>query len=109
MLGPCAICKHDLNGGTFGWAPGRTQPTVWACSLECAALVPKLYGRNDLMTEIEKDARVAAGQVAGQYLDGIGKTDLGELTDEEWQGFLNKLFEAYHSTLVEAAHRHAPF
>lgn len=30
-----------------------------------------------------------AGEMAGEYLEEIGKTDLADLTPEEWQTFLD--------------------
>ena len=35
----------------------------------------------------EIDCAVKAGKMAGEYLESIGKTDLAELTQIEWQTF----------------------
>lgn len=35
----------------------------------------------------ELDAALYGGQMAGEYLDEIGKTDLAKLTVKEWQRF----------------------
>ena len=93
----------------FGFAPGVMARTVWACSQRCIDLAAKLYGKEATMTEHEKQARQDAGKVAGSYLDKIGKTDLGALSKEEWDTFLEALFETYHEGLIELAGKEAPF
>ncbi len=35
----------------------------------------------------EFEAAMHGGQMAGEYLDEIGKTDLASLTEKEWQQF----------------------
>jgi hypothetical protein len=40
---------------------------------------------------IDTAAVLKAGDVAGQYLDEIGKTDLATLSAQEWQDFLFKV------------------
>ena len=37
---------------------------------------------------IDRNAVLRAGDMAGQYLDEIGKTDLATLTSQEWEAFL---------------------
>ena len=40
------------------------------------------------MTEKEFEAMIKAGQMGGEYLESIGKTDLSLLSQQEWQTFL---------------------
>lgn len=40
---------------------------------------------------IDSAACLKGGEVAGAYLDHIGKTDLSQLTGEEWSTFCMKL------------------
>lgn len=40
---------------------------------------------------IDQAAALKGGEVAGQYLDGIGKFDLSQLSAEEWAAFCMKL------------------
>lgn len=39
-----------------------------------------------------------ASKVAGQYLDGIGKSDCRTMTVQEWNGFLNVILTATWGT-----------
>jgi hypothetical protein len=39
---------------------------------------------------VDEAAILKGGQVAGQYLDEIGKSDLADLTKAEWAAFLTK-------------------
>jgi hypothetical protein len=49
----------------------------------------------DILTRIERQSMLAAGDKAGAYLDSIGKTDLAQLTAEEWEAFLAHAFNAF--------------
>lgn len=40
---------------------------------------------------IDERAVLRGGEVGGQYLDDIGKTDLADLSKEEWATFLTKV------------------
>lgn len=43
----------------------------------------------------------AASNEAGRYLENIGKTDLADLTEAEWKGFVLNLCLEYHKHLVK--------
>lgn len=43
----------------------------------------------------------AASDEAGSYLENLGKTDLAELTEVEWRGFVLNLCLEYHKSLVK--------
>lgn len=56
-------------------------------------------------------AIAAAGPLAGEYLESIGKTDLATLSEAEWLTFLEVVVTAYQDALVralEARRGHAP-
>ena len=56
-------------------------------------------------------AIAAAGPLAGEYLESIGKTDLATLSEAEWLAFLEVVVTAYQHALVralEASRGHAP-
>lgn len=56
-------------------------------------------------------AIAAAGPLAGEYLESIGKTDLATLSEAEWLTFLEVVVTAYQDALVralEASRGHAP-
>lgn len=85
-IGPCGICgrQHD----NVGFAPNPRAPILWNCE-DCTPYVRKVYSMPDaLFTTYEERALGLAGERAGGYLDSIDKTDLAELSAEEWQAFL---------------------
>lgn len=49
---------------------------------------------SDPVFRIDERAILKGGDVAGQYLDDIGKTDLAKLTPEEWTTFCTRLVGA---------------
>ena len=58
----------------------------------------------------ENRARTDAGEKAGEFLDGIGKSDLAELTVEEWQKFLTTVIHEFGESLrTQIAELRAPF
>jgi hypothetical protein len=40
---------------------------------------------------IDERACLRGGEIGGQYLDALGKTDLATLTKDEWTAFLTKV------------------
>lgn len=119
MIGPCAICKREIQTG-FGFAPSRTKPTVWTCSAKCCDLAAKNYGKP--MTKNEEEARKIARAAAGEYLDSLevqtpdgellpgGDAPLGMLTQEQFSTFFDRFAETYHEVLFTlAGGKQAPF
>lgn len=47
----------------------------------------------------ETAARDEAGEMAGAYLDSLGKTDLASLTEEEWRTFLHQVIVGFEASL----------
>ena len=45
----------------------------------------------DPIWRIDAKAVLRGGEVAGQYLDSIGKTDLASLNAAQWEAFCTKL------------------
>jgi Family of unknown function (DUF6511) len=54
-------------------------------------------------TANEKSALLAGGDAGGAFLDEIGKTDLAQLTVEEWEAFLTRVIGVYCDTLRQTA------
>lgn len=104
----CQLCRHEIVGGAFGFSPAWTKPIEWTCSVECAGLQQKFWGKENIVSERETQARQIAGEAGGRYLDSIGKTDLADLSPEEWQTFIDRMFETFHVTLVELAGGNKP-
>ena len=46
-------------------------------------------------TSNEMQAMIVGGQQGGDYLEGIGKSDLATLTETEWDRFLDAVITGY--------------
>jgi hypothetical protein len=56
-------------------------------------------------TPNEKAAFIRGGQLGGEYLDSIGKTDLESLSPEEWLTFVEAIVTGYCDHLRAPAAR----
>lgn len=54
-------------------------------------------------TSIEMQAMNVGGQLGGDYLERIGKSDLATLTETEWDRFLDAVITGYCDHLRELA------
>ena len=61
------------------------------------------------LTKDEAAAAAAGGKAAGAYLEAIGKTDLAEMTKDEWAAFCGVLVTGYCADLQEQADNQIPF
>jgi hypothetical protein len=52
-------------------------------------------------TDLELAAMDDAGNLGGEYLDEIKKTDLSTLTHDEWQTFIRTVCGGYVDSVVE--------
>jgi hypothetical protein len=68
---------------------------VWVCENHLG--LAHIVGREPraVIRGIESEAAVAAGDRAGAYLDGLGKTDLAELTVDEWRTFVATIINGF--------------
>lgn len=96
--GPCHVCQRAA-------LPGLNYVGKLLCA-ECAP-----YPHAGLLmiefTQTEEAAIEVGGQAAGQYLDKVGKTDLADLTKQEWFDFLCAFLAGY-SEHMRAEVREAP-
>lgn len=90
------------------WMPPRSKRTCpsdqtprWFCSMRC------MDGRDAVIdaTKDELAAMEEGGVLGGEYLDSIGKSDLGKLTEDEWRTFLRCVVSGY---IEEMQRRVAP-
>lgn len=66
-------------------------------------------GRTSPVSELtgqEIDSIIAVSPIAGAYLEGIGKTDLATLEEDEWMNFLQVVVIGYAEAMAKA---HAPY
>lgn len=54
---------------------------------------------DEAFDEFEISAIEAAGDEAGAYLDDLGKTDLANLTPDEWRHFLRTFLRAFETNV----------
>lgn len=100
VRGPCFICKREA----FSGLAFRFKPVCLACAPNSlAGAVMQEF------TETEAEAIEAGGAVAGTYLEAIGKTDLAELTPDQWHKFLGTFLHGYSTAMREAARTNPPF
>ena len=106
--GICAVCRrrHD----NLAYAPTPRHPLKWVCA-ECVPLAKGIYHMpRAQIDEFERKALNDAGEAAGAYLDEIGKTDLADLTEEEWAAFWERGLMGYSESMKEQATKlWAPF
>lgn len=93
----CFICRRRACG--FG--VHRSRNAGWLCEpCNTAGYGPKVINMtHKAFDEIEEAALQAAGNAAGMYLDGLGKTDLAALSREEWTHFCFILVEGFGSAM----------
>lgn len=96
-----SVCFCTAFPAPFGFSPGKTECTLWACSLEHLDFVAQHYGEPMPDESVKAKAREKAGQVAGGYLESIGKTDLAVLTAEEFDIFLQAVIETNQEEIKE--------
>lgn len=54
-------------------------------------------------TPNERAAMAEGGKAGGAYLDSLGRTDLAQLSEEEWDSFVEAIITGYCDHLRELA------
>lgn len=49
----------------------------------------------------EMAAMRRAGQIAGEYIEAVGRSDMATWSEEDWKGFIEAICGAYVDCLVE--------
>jgi len=106
--GLCAVCHRQPRG--FGWFnphyrlsnPQRDDSRKHLCSRACQDICHRRKGMID-PTPNESEAMTVGGQMGGEYLESIGKSDLATLTETEWDRFLDAVVTGYCDHLRELA------
>lgn len=107
----CAVCRGHAGPNGFVRGKGKTPP-IWACNdPTCISLLKKVHAMTKTTLEAyEHKAAMEAGDEAGAFLDGIGKTDLAGLSNEEWEEFIGIIvlgFQSHMRRMIESDE--APF
>jgi hypothetical protein len=106
----CGVCQRQAVG--LGWAPKQGKPVLWLCSdANCHSLGEIVFKMpKDKLTAFETWALHDAGELAGAYLESVGKFDLSELSEAEWFTFLKTIMQGYGDKMRDRLLNHkAPF
>ena len=107
--GVCFCCRRrdDGVGSLLGGKPPRI---IWSCRDHIFLARKALLMPQRDYDYSENKALDAAGAAAGQYLDKIGKTDIGSLELHEWRKFCQTMIDAFGDDLAKRISSHeAPF
>lgn len=105
----CASCAGQACG--WGVVAKYQDQVLWCCGEpECFEVSLRTYNMPAKeFKRLEQIATVKGGEEAGEYLDSLGKSDLGELTDAEWETFCLRLVGGYRFALHETLKSESPF
>lgn len=104
---PCAVCGREWQFIAFKSPADQYQKHF--CSFRCSEDYMIARANNLDITRDETAAALVGGKAAGAYLDNLGKTDLTEMTQEEWQAFCTTLFAKACEELARQADASVPF
>lgn len=101
----CVACKRHAIGLGIGNPGGSPR---WVCA-ECVPIIRELRAVTKF-DPYELIARADAGEKAGEMLDAIGKSDLADMTKEEWLTFLGTVIDEFGKSIRrQVAEQSAPF
>jgi hypothetical protein len=104
--GLCAVCRREGRG--FGFDPaliGLKSGPLHACSMICLDIIARRRGTMIDPTPNERAAIRHAGEMGGEYLDSLGRTDLARLSEAEWLAFVEAVVTGYCDRLRDLAGR----
>lgn len=96
----CSICGRRCFA-TGVLVSHRPIKFAWGCVDHLSVLERAKTVQQRTYDHWEMKAIEAAGDDAGAYLDKIGKTDLGQLTGEEWAEFCRTMCLAFGPRLAQ--------
>jgi hypothetical protein len=96
----CAVCRRQAVW--LGYSPPKRRlPAIWLCDDEyCHAAAARVYAMpRKILEAYELGAMLEAGEIAGEYLEQVGTTDLAKLSPDDWREFLRQLLTSYEHIL----------
>jgi Family of unknown function (DUF6511) len=110
--GVCAVCRRGARG--FGWFdarfgigdPRRDHSRRRFCSLVCQGICERRLAMID-PTRHERAAMDHAVDMAGEYVESLGRTDLMAWSPEEFATLIEVIVTAFTDRLRELADRAA--
>jgi hypothetical protein len=81
----CTVCRRHATG--LAYATGNRGPWLWLCTnSDCHSLAREVCRMpEEKIDAFERAAAEKAWDDFAAWLDSLGKTDLKQLTDAEWQ------------------------
>lgn len=103
-MAACAVCGKRVGRRDL-IRPHPLDPQTLARAHDGFCFRALNYGNKTMIdpTEQEKAAVEHAGQMAGEYLDSIRKTDLAKLSHEEWDTFCRVMCGAFIEKVSETS------
>lgn len=99
---PCAVCNRQSKSITANTPDAGFNQF---CSVECLMS----FLKPGPPSQDERKAALIGGNLGGQYLDQIGKTDLASLTPGEWEKLCTLIFTGTCEELKRQADDEIPF
>lgn len=99
----CCVCHRRAGAG--GFSPPNSKLVLWLCEnpecIEPGKEVFKMAMRMKGLDHFEQEARDAAGDEAGAYLESVGMADTppGEWPAEVWKTFLSKIVLGFEENM----------
>lgn len=107
---PCAVCSRETGGITVQTpTPYMGRDFNRLCSIACAQTFLRGYKAMKEISRNERDAAFVGGKRGGAYLDEIGKSDLGDLSRDEFTEFCAQVFAGACEHLRKIADDEIPF
>lgn len=105
----CAVCARPGTG--HGYAPSDRHPIAWLCDdPACVQIAKDTYSmRQEKFARVDSLAAGQGGEAMGAYLDEIGKSDLAELTEEQWFEACRRMIAGYRVALTTTLSGESPF
>lgn len=111
--GPCFCCRRRDDGVAAIVDPRNrwdSQSIIWSCLDHIPLARKALRMPRPALDAYEQDALQEAGAAGGEYLDSLGKTDLGQLSEVEYVTFLRTVLDTFGDDLAKRlASFEAPF
>ena len=105
----CAVCRRRASW--IGYAPQQNGKIIWCCGeTKCTRHLKDVYRMSAAdFDRFEGIAVNKAGDIAGEYLDSIGKTDLATLDPVQWHVFLTKVVFGFGEAMRQVLDEEIPF
>lgn len=107
----CGVCACRATG--LGYAPPKAKPgaIIWLCDdPDCIPIAQRSYAmKQDEFTRIERLAAMAGGDAVEQFCHDIGKSDLSQFSQGEFEEFCLRMVGEYRSALRNKLQDEAPF